>query len=171
MEILWSPWRSKYIQGFKDEKPSDIEKVCFFCEATDYPERAKELLVVERRELCFAMLNRYPYNNGHLMVAPFRHIGNLDELTDEELVAMMKLVKSSVKALDTHCKPHGYNIGINMGRVSGAGVPGHIHIHIVPRWNGDTSFISVLSDTKVVSQSIEETQEQLSAIFNNHIGK
>jgi ATP adenylyltransferase len=165
MEVLWSSWRSKYIQGFKDEQPDPNNNPCFICEAASNPLNDKELLVVARFEKSFVMLNKFPYNGGHLLVAPYRHVGNLDELQNEELVDMMNTVKISTKALELMSKPQGYNIGINLGRVSGAGLPGHIHIHVVPRWNGDTSFMSILADTKVVSQSLEETQVALSSAF------
>lgn len=166
MEVLWSPWRSKYIETFKDESKTEE---CFLCNAANSPEKDKELLVVARAENCFAILNRYPYNNGHVLIAPYRHVGEIELLSDEELFDMMKFVKRGVKALQEEFNPHGYNIGINLGRVAGAGLPGHIHIHIVPRWNGDTSFTAVLSDIKVVSQSLEDTQEILSNIFANII--
>lgn len=167
MEVLWAAWRSKYIQGFKDEKTDPNNNPCFICEAVNSIDKDKEMLVVERKEHCFVMLNKYPYNGGHTLVAPNRHIGDLEDLTDEELLEMMKTVKETTKALNKMSNPHGYNIGINLGRVSGAGLPGHLHIHIVPRWHGDTSFMSVLSDTKVVSQSLEETQELLSQAYKS----
>ncbi|MFC2131166.1 HIT domain-containing protein [Bacteroidota bacterium] len=167
MEVLWASWRSKYIQGFKDEKTDPNNNPCFICEAGDSKERDKELFVVARRERCFVMLNKFPYNGGHVLVAPYRHVGEIDELSDDELTEMMQTVRETTKVLTSISNPHGYNIGINIGRVSGAGLPGHIHIHIVPRWHGDTSFMSVTADTKVVSQSLEETQAVLSEAFEN----
>jgi ATP adenylyltransferase len=171
MDVLWSTWRSKYIQSFKDEKSGNEEEKCFLCEAVNNPAMDKELLVVARRDKSFAMLNRYPYNGGHLLIVPYSHIGNLEDLPDDVICDMMKLVKESVRVIEQVSKPHGFNIGINMGRVSGAGLPGHIHIHVVPRWNGDTSFMSVLSDVKVVSQSLEESQELLQKAFANNSTK
>ena len=164
MNTLWSPWRSKYIDTFKDEdeKKKDL---CFFCEAINAPERDEELLVIARRELCFAMLNRFPYNNGHFLIAPLRHIGEFDELTQEEMLAIMLLIKDSIKVLNHCVKPHGFNIGANLGREAGAGVPGHLHFHIVPRWNGDTSFMPLISETKVVSQALEDNQKTFSNAF------
>lgn len=167
MEVLWAAWRSKYIQGFKDEKTDPNNNPCFICEAGNSSGKDKEMLVVGRKKHCFVMLNKFPYNGGHTLVAPNRHVGELDDLTDEELLEMIQTVKETTRALNKMSNPHGYNIGINLGRVSGAGLPGHLHIHIVPRWHGDTSFMSVLSDTKVVSQSLEETQELLSKAFNS----
>ncbi len=165
MDILWSTWRSKYIQGFKDEETNPNNQPCFICEAGEDPKRDKELLVVARREKCFVMLNKFPYNGGHVLVAPYKHVGRLDELSDEEMFNIMQTVREATDALCEISKPHGYNIGINLGRVSGAGLPGHLHVHIVPRWSGDTSFMPILSDTKVVSQSMEEIQELLSDAF------
>ncbi len=169
MDILWSPWRSKYIDTFKDE---DKEKkdICFFCEAINAPERDEELLVVTRRKLCFAMLNRFPYNNGHILIAPYRHIGEFDKLTREEMTAIMELINDTIKMLDSCVKPHGYNIGANLGREAGAGVPGHLHFHIVPRWNGDTSFMPLISETKIVSQALEDNQKEFSVAFKELFG-
>ena len=168
MDILWSPWRSKYIDSFKDEDKK--KQVCFFCEAVEATDRDEELLVVTRRELCFVMLNRFPYNNGHFLVAPYRHIGNFDELTKDEMAAIMELINDSIKVLDHCVAPHGYNIGANLGREAGAGVPGHLHFHIVPRWNGDTSFMPLISETKVVSQALEDNQKTFSEAFNKLFG-
>lgn len=164
MDILWSPWRSKYIEGFKEEKEGNPPQ-CFFCEAAPTPERDKEMLVVARSQFCFAILNRYPYNNGHLMIAPYRHVGEFDALIEEEMLDMMRMVKKATKIMQGVYNPDGFNVGINIGRVAGAGVPGHIHIHVVPRWSGDTNFISVVCDTKVISQAIDDTQEILSKEF------
>ncbi len=167
MEVLWAAWRSKYIQGFKSEKTDPNNNPCFICEACNSVGIDKEMLIVKRNNHCFVMLNKFPYNGGHVLVAPNRHVADLEELSDEELLEMMQTVKETTRALNKMSNPHGYNIGINLGRVSGAGLPGHLHIHIVPRWHGDTSFMSVLSDTKVVSQSLEETQELLSKAFQS----
>jgi ATP adenylyltransferase len=165
MEVLWASWRSKYIEGFKDETSDPNNNPCFICEAGNSYGKEKEMLVVARRKACFVMLNKYPYNGGHLLVAPYKHVADFDDLDDDELLDIMKTVRESIKALEYISKPHGYNIGINIGRVSGAGLPGHIHFHIVPRWHGDTSFMSIISDTKVVSQSLEESQKVLSEAF------
>jgi ATP adenylyltransferase len=164
MEVLWASWRSKYVQGFKDETNYTNDNPCFICHAVN-SNNDKDLLIVARREKCVVLLNKFPYNGGHLLVAPLRHVADLEELSDDELLEMMKTVKLSTKVLSKVSNPHGFNIGINLGRVSGAGLPGHIHIHVVPRWNGDTSFMSVLSDTKVVSQSLEESQIVLENAF------
>lgn len=164
MEILWSPWRSKYIETFKDEEKKCNEE-CFLCLAANSPDRDKELLVAARFEKCFAILNKFPYNNGHTLIAPYRHIGDLEELDDEELIGIMKAVRQTIKALTISCGPHAYNIGANLGRTAGAGLPGHLHFHVIPRWDGDTSFLTIVSDTKVVSISLEDSLEQISKAF------
>ena len=164
MKTLWSPWRSKYIDTFKEEHHDNIDD-CFFCEAIKTPEQDAGNLVVTRQKLCFVMLNRYPYNNGHLLVAPYRHISGFEELTKDEMQAVMELLNDSLKVLNKYICPHGFNIGTNIGREAGAGVPGHIHFHVVPRWNGDTSFMPVLADIKIISQAIEDNQKQISLAF------
>ncbi|MFH1052357.1 MAG: HIT domain-containing protein [bacterium] len=167
MEVLWAAWRSKYIQGFKNGKTDPNNNPCFICEAGNSVGKDKEMLVVERKKHCFVMLNKFPYNGGHALVAPNRHVSGLEDLSDEEMLEMMQAVKETTNALNAMSHPHGYNIGINIGRVAGAGLPGHLHIHIVPRWHGDTSYMSVTADTKVVSQSLEETQVLLSKAFQS----
>lgn len=164
---MWSPWRSKYIQTFKDEENKEKEDICIFCRAAENPNRDNELLVVHRNTRCFVIQNKFPYNNGHLLIAPYDHVGDLNDLDDGVLLEMMKTVKDAKAILQKVYQPHGFNIGINIGRVAGAGVPGHIHIHIVPRWNGDSSFMPVLADIKVVSVSLEESQRMLSEEFRN----
>ncbi len=165
MDVLWSPWRSKYIETFKDEdKNKGIG--CFLCDAVLSAEKEHTCLVVAKRPECFAILNKFPYNNGHLLIAPLRHIAELDDLGEHELMAMMKLVREGMQVIREAYKPHGFNVGINIGRVAGAGVPGHIHIHIVPRWNGDTSYMATLADVKIVSTALEETQKQFADIFD-----
>lgn len=140
MDNLWAPWRSKYIYGRK-------KKRCIFCKQQEY--------VVERTKYSFSMLNIYPYNNGHIMVAPKRHVNSIEHLTQEELCDLMNLVVKTKKTLDKRMKPHGYNIGFNVGRAGGAGFAGHVHIHIVPRWKGDINFMPVVANTKVLSDSLD----------------
>ena len=137
---LWAPWRSKYIYSRKKKK-------CIFCDLKDY--------VLEKTKYSFSMLNIYPYNNGHVMVAPFRHVKSLEYLKAEELKDLMDLVVKTKKILDKKIKPHGYNIGLNIGKAGGAGFAGHIHIHVVPRWTGDTNFMPAASGTKVISESLD----------------
>ena len=153
MDRLWAPWRSRlfYQRGAKG---------CIFCRAVR--SRAdRRHLVVRRSRHAFAMLNLYPYNNGHVMVAPFRHVRSLEYLSIEELTDLMELVKRTKLLLDSKLKPEGYNIGLNIGRVSGAGYDGHIHIHIVPRWSGDTNFMPILTDSKIVSESLDAVYKLL----------
>ncbi len=162
MEILWSPWRSKYIESFKEE---NTETSCFVCEAIEKVEEEKERLVVHRSSHTIVIMNKFPYNAGHLLICPLKHIPNLEFLTDDELLDLIQTVRKSIAVLEKAMKPHGFNVGINIGRVAGAGLPEHIHFHVIPRWNGDTSFISVISDTKVISQSMEEIREKLIELF------
>jgi ATP adenylyltransferase len=146
---LWAPWRIGYIQGL--EKSDE----CFICHNLKNKEDDKNL-VLWRSAHSIVILNRFPYNNGHLLIAPSRHISSLDEAKDDELLDLIKLVGQAQKALNLAIKPHGFNVGINLGRCGGAGLPEHLHIHIVPRWDGDTNFISTCSETRVISQSLTE---------------
>jgi ATP adenylyltransferase len=132
------------------------------------PQDDDENLVLWRIDKNIVILNRFPYNNGHLLIAPLRHIGGLEQATNDELLEMIKLVRESQKALTAAIKPHGFNIGMNFGRCAGAGLPDHLHIHIVPRWDGDTNFMSVCSDTKVISQSLTELLNHLKQVSKNH---
>ena len=159
---LWAPWRIKYIQSLSES--SD----CFICHNTENPQDDDKNLVLWRSNHCIVILNRFPYNNGHLLIAPVRHIPDLEEATDEELLEMTKLVRESQKALSLAIKPHGFNVGMNFGRCAGAGLPEHLHIHLVPRWDGDTNFMNVCSDTDVISQSLTELLEKLKQISTKH---
>ena len=158
MERLWSPWRMEYVKSAAVDDDAD----CIFC---DLPERGddEKALILARGERAFAMLNAYPYNPGHLMVAPFRHAGDLAELEDPEHLACIELLRRSIGALRDEMSPHGFNVGMNLGRVAGAGIPGHLHWHVVPRWNGDTNFMPVLGQTKVLPELLEETRAKLAA--------
>lgn len=148
LDALWAPWRMEYILGPKDGD-------CFLCAAAaatdDRPHH-----VVRRGKACFGLLNRYPYNNGHLMVAPYRHVRGLDELNDTERLELMSLADELVRLLRDAIKPEGFNLGLNLGKVAGAGLESHLHLHIVPRWAGDTNFMPILADTKVVPQALDE---------------
>lgn len=155
MDKLWAPWRIHYIQGSK-------AKGCIFCRAArSARDKKKNHYIVLRDKYAFAMLNLYPYNNGHLMISPIRHVAHLESLTDRESAALFKMLTHAKLLLDKALKPHGYNIGINVGAVAGAGVAGHLHIHIVPRWNADTNFMPVCADTKIISQSLTELYTKL----------
>lgn len=155
---LWAPWRIGYIQGLAEK--SD----CFICEIQKKPQDYDKNLVLWQTTKSIVILNRFPYNNGHLLIAPLRHIADLSEAGDEELLELTKLIPESQKALSAAIKPHGFNVGANFGRCAGAGLPGHLHLHIVPRWDGDTSFMSVCSNTDVISQSLTELLNQLKTI-------
>ena len=141
---------------------------CFICCDLHNPEDDDKNLVLWRTSHCIVILNRFPYNNGHLLIAPARHIAELDQANDEELLELVKLVRDSQKALSAVINPHGFNVGMNFGRCAGAGLPGHLHIHIVPRWEGDTNFMPVCGDTKVICQSLAELLEQLKQISQQH---
>ncbi|MFP3286106.1 MAG: HIT domain-containing protein [Acidilobus sp.] len=154
--ILWAPWRMSYITNVVEKR----EGGCFLCESPKMGDDRKALIVYRGRQ-AFIILNRYPYNTGHLMVAPYRHVSSLEDLTDEELLEMIRLVKASMEALRQAYRPEGFNIGVNIGDVAGAGVPGHVHIHVVPRWKGDANYITVIGGTKVISQALEETYDLL----------
>ena len=143
----------KYVQGLA----GNAEKgECFICHDVNHPEEDDENLILWRTPRCIVLLNRYSYNNGHMLIAPIRHIADLGEANDEELFEMMQLVRECQNALSAAIKPHGFNVGMNLSRCAGAGLPGHLHIHVVPRWNGDCNFMNVCSNTDVISQSLVE---------------
>jgi ATP adenylyltransferase len=173
---LWAPWRIGYVQGLSNEPVSgknnngsaDAGGDCFICHDLANPEQDNKNLVLWRSGCCMVMLNRFPYNNGHLLIAPSRHIANLEQANDEELLEMTKLIRESQKALSLAIEPHGFNVGMNFGRCAGAGLPEHLHIHLVPRWNGDTNFMSVCANADVISQSLTELFELLKQISKEH---
>lgn len=158
MKNLWSPWRSKYIESFKEEKSGDE---CIFCDALNQEVSEMSSLVVNKKKLTYSILNLYPYNNGHLMVVPNRHICEFDQLTEEETLEIMQQLKLLNKVLAKIYKAHGFNIGLNLGRAGGAGIDEHLHFHIVPRWSGDTNFMPVLGEVKVISQELMVTKEKI----------
>src|SRR5437868_4268817 len=157
MEQLWAPWRQPYIEATKPPTADGHGFICRGLEARD--QRAQ--LIVQRTPLSLVLLNRFPYNNGHLLVAPRAHKGNLSELDRNELVETMETLRRMVRLLDRLIHPDGYNIGLNLGRAAGAGLPGHLHWHLVPRWAGDTNFMPILSNTKVISQSLDALYDLL----------
>ena len=167
MEHLWSPWRSQYIDSFS--KPA--KETCFLCDAVTSTqeelatEHEGENLVVYRAKQCFVIMNRYPYNAGHLMVVPYEHCGDFSRLPLSVVTEMMVVLQLCHRVLTEMFHPHGFNIGANLGRVAGAGVPDHLHIHILPRWNGDTNFMPLIAETKVVSESLEDTARELRETF------
>jgi ATP adenylyltransferase len=173
---LWAPWRIGYVQGLGDEASetkhcegdSAENSGCFICEIEGNSKDDDKNLVLWRSDHCIVLLNRYPYNNGHLLIAPVRHIADFGESTEQEMIEMTKLIRESQKSLSLAILPHGFNVGMNFGRCAGAGLPGHLHIHVVPRWNGDTNFMCVCSDTDVISQSLYELHERLKEISVEH---
>jgi ATP adenylyltransferase len=150
---LWAPWRLEYI-GSADEQQG-----CVFCAAAAAAD--EEGLVVHRGSRAFVLLNKFPYSSGHLMVAPLRHTGDFGELEDDEVVEVHRLASQGIGALAQTYGPQGYNLGWNLGRVAGAGVLDHVHLHVVPRWAGDTNFMPVLGDVKVLPEHLEETRRRL----------
>jgi ATP adenylyltransferase len=154
---LWAPWRLEYIQQ------ADELEGCIFCLAAAGAD--EETLVVHRGQHAFALLNKFPYASGHLMVAPYRHVAELGELSDEEALEVHRLARSGMAALAETFDPQGYNLGWNLGRIAGAGVVDHVHEHVVPRWAGDTNFMPVLADVKVLPEHLVETRAKLAAAW------
>ena len=165
MQRMWSPWRSEYIASFKEGgRRKGKQSGSLFTRAWKSGDDEVNL-VVWRGKHCFVIMNRYPYNSGHLMVVPVRKVADLRDLKAAELTEIMRTVQRAIGALESVMGPHGYNFGANLGRVSGAGIDDHIHFHIVPRWNGDTNFMPVLGDTKVISEDLAGTAEKLRGAF------
>lgn len=156
---IWAPWRLDYILANKPSSPDG----CFLCQviASD-ADRAN--LVLERTPHSVTVLNRYPYTNGHLLVAPLAHKAALADLTDAELLESVQTLRRMISLVDLALKPHGYNVGVNLGHAAGAGLPGHLHWHIVPRWPGDTNFMPVLADVSVIPQSLDALYEHLASL-------
>ncbi len=156
-ETLWAPWRLAYVKSPDRPPPDD----CFLCRFAPSPADDVENLVLHRGERAFVVLNRYPYNNGHLLVAPYAHKASILELDDAELLECSQLIRAMVARLGKAMSPDGYNVGLNLGRVAGAGLPGHLHWHIVPRWNGDTNFMPIFADVNIIPQSLAALYELL----------
>ncbi len=164
MQRMHSPWRSKYIASFSEPQSGE----CIFCKA--YNEKQDDAnLIVARGKFCFVIMNIYPYNSGHLMVVPNRHTNDLINLTDDESLEVMSFLKLLSYALSKIMNPDGFNIGSNIGRSAGAGIDHHIHFHIVPRWMGDTNFMPIISDTKVISEDIKDTHRKLKNILSSAV--
>ena len=159
-ERIWAPWRLPYVK----DASKDIEQECIFCTKPAQGEDEANL-IVHRGERCFVILNLFPYTNGHLMVAPYEHVASLPEVEAETIAEIMALAQRAMTILEEVYSPHGYNVGFNQGRVAGAGVEHHIHMHVVPRWGGDTNFMPVLADTRVMPQSLEQSYEALRGRF------
>jgi len=162
MKFLWAPWRMSYILDKKDEG-------CLFCRnATE--KRDRENLILHHGKYGFVMMNKFPYNNGHLMVVPNRHSLDFEALHENEIKELFHLLRMATRVLKDLLHPHGFNIGINIGRVGGAGED-HLHVHIVPRWAGDTNFMPILSETKIIPQYLEKTYQLLRPGFRNYLRK
>ncbi len=156
---LWAPWRMEYIRSFRDDKSK--EAGCFLCEYWRAPEDDAKNLVVWRTPTTFVVLNRFPYSNGHLLIAAGSHKAGFEELTEEEIGALGRDIRDGVGVLKAAVEPQGFNIGYNLGRCAGAGLPGHLHAHIVPRWNGDTNFMAVLDNVRIIPEALQAMWEQL----------
>jgi ATP adenylyltransferase len=161
MKRLFSPWRMKYIQNTKGNDGS-----CFFCSAIGKHDNV-ENLVIARGKVSFALLNLFPYTSGHMMVAPFAHKPNLDELTPQSRGEMMEMVAQCIVVLKKVYSPQAFNVGANIGEAAGAGVPGHVHLHIVPRWAGDTNFMSTVGEVRVLPETIDQTYNRVLAAWQD----
>jgi ATP adenylyltransferase len=160
VQRIWAPWRLEYVKDASKDKESE----CIFCAALDAGADDANL-IVHRGERSFVILNKFPYTNGHLMVAPYEHIAELQGLDEDTTAEIMSLAQRGIAALEKSYAPHGYNVGFNQGRVAGAGVEHHIHMHVVPRWGGDTNFMPVLGDTRVMNQTLGDSFETLKEAF------
>jgi ATP adenylyltransferase len=154
---LWAPWRLDYIKGPKPDE-------CIFC-AKPAADDDRASLILARGRHCFVMLNAYPYNNGHLMVSPYEHVATLEQLDDPTLLELIHLTRRSLAATREAYSPEGFNIGVNQGKIAGAGMEEHVHQHVVPRWGGDTNFMPVIGGTRVLPQSLEDSWARLSELF------
>jgi len=158
MERLWAPWRMQYIGG--DQRPG-----CLFCRVIENPDDEDAKLVVWRAKGAIVLLNKFPYNPGHAMVAPIAHKASLEELDDAESADLIGAVRRTFTVLRSVMKPDGLNAGVNVGTAAGAGIPDHVHFHVVPRWNGDTNFMAVIDDVKIVNEALTQTAEKLKQAF------
>ena len=159
MKVLWAPWRMRYI--ISDEEGDN----CIFCPGEDRHED-EQRLILYISTYTMVIMNRFPYNNGHLLVAPVRHVSGLEHLSDGETLELLQTVRRSIDILKEIMTPEGFNVGLNLGRVAGAGMEEHMHFHIVPRWNGDTNFMTVHGDVRVIPEHIKETYEKLRPCFD-----
>ncbi len=164
MKVLWAPWRMAYIKNAR--KPAK----CIFCVKAKERRDARNLLLHRGRH-GLVMMNLYPYNSGHLLIAPYRHVKSLDQLPDDVALDLLHLTSLSLKVLRDELKPEGFNVGLNLGRVAGAGIEGHVHLHIVPRWNGDTNFMPLFAETRVMPEHLQATWKKLHARFQRKSAK
>ena len=164
MKVIWAPWRMSYIR--RVGKPAG----CIFCRASR-ARRDTANLLLHRGRHGFVIMNRFPYNSAHLMIAPYAHVNSLEKLPDETSLEILRLTNLSLSVLRTGLNPEGFNIGINLGRVSGAGIEAHVHVHIVPRWNGDTNFMPLFAETRVIPEHLQSTYRELRAQFRSAAGR
>jgi len=155
---LWAPWRIEYLKSLS---PSPDDQGCFFCNYWAAPDRDREHLVLWRTPRCLVIFNRFPYTAGHLLIAPADHLPDLADLPDPALLEIMRLAADAQKALAETIQPQGFNLGLNIHRCAGAGLPGHLHLHLVPRWDGDTNFLTTCAHTRLISQSLDDLYDQL----------
>lgn len=158
MDRLWSPWRLEYVTSNK------ADTGCVFCDVSRPP--SPDSLIVYERKTCYVILNLYPYNNGHLLIVPYRHTPSLASLTTEELHETAELMQLCERALLEAYQPHGINVGVNLGKPAGAGVLEHVHVHVVPRWNGDTNFMTVVGETRVLPEELGQSAARLKPLFH-----
>ena len=158
MKRLWAPWRMQYIGG--QQRPG-----CLFCRVIEHPDDPDAELVVWRPEGAIVLLNKFPYNPGHAMVAPLKHASSLEDLDDAQSLDLIRAQKRTLQVLRATLKPDGFNVGANIGGAAGAGIPDHVHLHIVPRWNGDTNFMAVIDDVKIVNEALTQTADKLRRAF------
>jgi ATP adenylyltransferase len=163
LERLWAGWRSGYIDGIAERPPAAPDGGCLFCGLATGDQR--DMLVLARNDHAFAVMNAYPYNSGHLMVAPLRHEHRLGGLTPDEATGVMALTREASLVVEAAYRPDGINVGMNLGRAAGAGVPDHLHVHVLPRWGGDTNFMTAVADTRVLPESLTASYEKLLAAW------
>ncbi|MGB9611135.1 MAG: HIT family protein [Bryobacteraceae bacterium] len=160
MDRLWSPWRYHYVSTVS---PGDE---CIFC-AKAREDRDEENLILIRGRLNYALLNLFPYTTGHLMITPYRHVAQLEDLTDEESFELIQMTRQAVRCLRSVYRPQGFNLGMNLGECAGAGIAGHLHMHVLPRWTGDANFMTTIAETRVMPEDLRETWRKLSAAFRS----
>jgi ATP adenylyltransferase len=158
MKRLWAPWRMQYIGG--EQRPG-----CLFCRLIEHPDDPDAELVVWRPQGAIVLLNKFPYNPGHTIVAPRKHASSFEDLDDAESLDLMRAQRRTLQVLRAALKPDGFNVGANLGTAAGAGIPDHAHVHIVPRWNGDTNFMAVIDDVKIVNEALDQTADKLKRAF------
>ncbi|MDM7274560.1 MAG: HIT domain-containing protein [Thermoprotei archaeon] len=160
LSVLWAPWRMAYLSSITS---AGEPGVCVLCEAPKLSD--EEALIIYRGSRAYVILNRYPYNTGHLMIVPYKHVSSVEDLDEGDIVEVGRLLKASLKALREAYSPQGFNVGVNIGEAAGAGIPGHVHVHVVPRWFGDTNYMVVTGGVKVMPQLLEDTFKTLKPLM------